>query len=95
MLTEEEKREKRKERNRKYWNEHKQEIAMKRKRKRLLEKQAVKFAEDIKQDEELQALLLDLLDLRETNSGTETVVADSLRNYAEVLKNGEKETTTE
>lgn len=93
MLTEEEKREKRKERNKKYWNEHKQEIAIKRKRKRLLEKQAVKFAEDIKQDERLQALLLDLL---ETTSNTKTVLADALRNYAvEVLKNGEKETTAE
>lgn len=87
---ERERKEKRKERNRKYWSEHKTEIAIKRKRKRLLEKQAVKFAEDIKQDESLQELLVELLELdNEINS--DTVVIDALRKYAEGVINGKTE----
>ena len=87
---EKERKEKRKERNRKYWNEHKTEIAIKRKRKRLLEKQAVKFAEDIKQDESLQELLLELLEL-ENEINVNTVVTDAVRKYAEELINGKTE----
>ncbi len=88
MQTEQERKEKRKERNQKYWNEHKKEIAIKRKRKRMLLKQAEKFANDIQNDESLQRLLVELTE--DENVNKETIIKDSLMEYARKKKHVER-----